>query len=104
MEETLVWYHMEIINNILIRQGENLLSKILKEFQNRETTNKQQQESSKTGSDKWGVLAALGLELLTDAGLFSWPLLSIHICDWENRLIITCKTQTEDQKTPSPMT
>lgn len=52
MEETLGWYHMEIINNILIRQGENLLSKILKEFKNRETTNKQQQESSKTGSDK----------------------------------------------------
>lgn len=65
---------------------------------------KQQQESSKTESDKWGVLAALEIEILTDADLFSWLLLSNHTCDQENRLIMTCKTQTEDQKTPSPTT
>lgn len=103
MEETLVWYHMEINNNIFVREAENLLSKIHlwpPEIKKHWTATTRKLYNVKT--DKWGVLAVLEMEILADADLFCCPLLYIHTYDWENRLIMPRKTQTEDWKTPSP--
>lgn len=78
MEETLVWYHMEI-NNTFIRRAENLLSKILWPSKTETLQTSSNKKIVKHRSDKWGVLAALVIEMLTDADLFSWPLLSIYM-------------------------